>query len=166
MTQRKTLDFASFLDFFPDLELPVVLTDEGVVTFSKTNKPLTDLAISQILEWEKEYDDLTEFIPCFKLADTKDFYAFIYYKAATLKYEYVLITTDLKGKIICRRSLSSTIVEGSIVKKSIAKIDEDWIIHIIAGAHQSKELKYDPNNSRAFSMEIQASGEVIFSLSD
>ena len=111
------MTFEDFLSFFPEVELPITLSEEMVMTFSSSNKPFPPNAVDEwILAIEKDMDDLTEFVPCFKLANTKDFSALVYWKGSLMKYEFVLITFDSRQKFICRRSLASVIGDGDLVR--------------------------------------------------
>jgi len=158
------VDFKSFKTYFPEVELPITLSDENVVTFSSENKALPAGFIAEYIQpIEKEIDELTEFIPCLKIPNTENYTALIYWKGSLMKYEFILVTYDKNNRFICRRSIASVIVDGDLVKKSVASIDEDLIISIIAGENQKADAEYDPKNSKAFTMEILGDGEVIFS---
>jgi hypothetical protein len=45
-------------------------------------------------------DELTEFIPCFRIPDTPGMHALVYWRAGLLTYQYRMITFSEKGKII------------------------------------------------------------------
>ena len=45
-------------------------------------------------------------------------------------------------------------------------IDEDLIIERVSGSQSEKDALYDPVSSKAVSMEILPSGEIIFSLQE
>lgn len=161
------MTFKEFLDFFPEVELPVTFTDESLQVFSNENKVLPGEAIHRyIYQWESDHDDeTTEYIPCVSLPPQDDFIGVVYWKGNVEKFEFILVTLDKKGSLIARKPISSTTFEGPIVKKAIASIDEDLIIHIMAGAHvEGKE--YNPEVSQAFNMEILPTGDIIFSLGD
>ncbi len=159
------VDFKSYITYFPEVDLPVTLSDEKVMTFSSENKALPAGFISEFIEpIEKEIDEMTEFIPCLKIPNTENFTALVYWKGSLMKYEFILVTYNKRNRVISRKSIASVIVEGELVKKSVASIDEDLIISIIAGENQKADEAYDPKNSKAFSMEILGDGEVIFSV--
>jgi len=157
------------LQFFPTVELPVTVSGDTINTFDAVNDVLSSAIIEAfIIPWEegKEIDEYTEFVPCFQLPEDGDYHGIVYWKGGLLKYEYILITIDKHTKnLVSRKSIAGTIAEGGVVKKSVAQIDEDSIIHIMAGVSPDGE-SYDPNNSQAFNMEILSSGEVIFTLGD
>ena len=79
MKQPK-LNFIDFLEKFPEVELPVFLGPESHHDFSQKNEPLPQV----MTDWfiapfeEDEVDELTEFIPCFRIPETYEFYAIVY----------------------------------------------------------------------------------------
>lgn len=152
------------LEYFPEVELPVSLTEETVVTFSNSNIPLPGGLIAQTIStWETGDEEFVEYIPCFKIDGREHFVGIVYWKGELLTYEYILVTFDKQGKMIQRKPISSVHADGSTVKKSVAQIDEDLIIHIMAG-ESSDEMRYDPSRSQAFNMEIMPTGEIEFML--
>lgn len=156
------------LDFFPEVELPVEITEELVMTAETVNKILPASVIeAYIVKWEgtEEFDEFTEFVPILRLPSTDEFHAVIYWKGGLMRYEYILVTLGKQGNLISRKPVSSTISDGITVKKSVATIDQDLIIHIMAGENLANE-RYNPANSQAFNMEIIHTGDIIFSLGD
>jgi len=156
------------LSFFPEVELPLEVTEDLVMTAETVNKVLPKSIIeAYFIKWEnnEEIDEFTEFVPILKVAETEEFHAIIYWKGGLMRYEYILVTLDKLGNLISRKPVASTISDGITVKKSVAKIDEDLIIHIMAG-ESIADGKYDPANSQAFNMEVIHTGDIIFSLGD
>lgn len=163
--KKKELPFSEFLQFFPEVDLPITLSDDSTLEFSRRNKPFTDDALNDfIFTWDTEVDELTEFIPCCQIRASDAFHTIVYWKAGLNKYEYYLVTINKSGELINRKVISSTIIEESTIKKSLAHITEDLIIHIMAGAKNEQQLDYDPDMSKAFSMEILDDGNVIFEI--
>lgn len=164
---NKEISLDGFVDFFPEIDLPVTLNDESLLDFSRENKPFTTLVLQQwIVPHDQEISDLTEYIPCFRLKDTADIFAMVYWRGDALKYEYIMVTFDKSGNLIDKKSIASTIVSDQSIKKSLATIDPDWIIHIVAGENFEPDHQYNSKQSRAFSMELLADGKIIFSLED
>lgn len=160
----------SLLEYFPEVELPVTVSEDSIMTFDAHNDVLPKAIIEEyIIPWEKgmEIDEYTEFVPCFQLPDSSDdYHGIVYWKGGLLRYEFLLITLNKKtGELITRKSIAGTIAEGEKLKKSVAHIDEDFIIHIMAGVGVDGE-DYNPENSQAFNMEIMSTGDVVFSLGD
>ena len=164
----KNIQFEDLFEFFPEVETPIEVTEDLVMTADSVNKVLPAAIIDAfIIPWEggDPLDEFTEIVPILKIQGTEEFHAFIYWRGGLMKYEYILVTTDKNGKFITRKPIASTLSDGKTIKKSVAKIDEDLIIHIMAGENEV-DGKYDPERSQAFNMEILFSGDVIFSLGD
>ena len=160
------MNLNEFLSFFPEVELPVTLSEETIDIFSKNNKVLPQEAIVKYIgAWEEIEGDTTEYVPCLMLPHEDDFTAIVYWRGALMQYDYFLVTLDKKGDLIARKSIASTKVEGELIKRSVASIDNDLIIHIIAGASY-ENLDYDPEQSQAFNMEVMSTGDILFSFGD
>ena len=156
------LRFADFLAKFPEIDLPITLADDLHHTFSAENDPLSAEMIEQFIQpsEEKETDELTEFIAGFRLKDTFDVHALVYWRAGLLDYQYILLTFDKKGTAIDRRVLGGTHVEGSIITKSVATIDPDWTIYVVSG-QTVEEADYEAGASRTFELELLPDGRVV-----
>ncbi|NNF35925.1 MAG: hypothetical protein HKN68_17590 [Saprospiraceae bacterium] len=160
------MTFTEFLSFFPEVDLPVTLSEETIDVFSRNNKVLPLEAIDAFIgQWEEIDGDTTEYIPCIQLPQQDDYIGIIYWRGAILQYDYFLVTLDKNGQLISRKSIASTKIDGEIIKRSVASIDNDLIINIIAGASQS-EQDYDPDQSQAFSMEVMPTGDILFTFGD
>lgn len=156
-------NFDAFIDKFPEITLPITLTEADAMTFSSENPPLSEKQITDyILPMEDEdVDDLTEFIPCFRLARSKDFYCIVYWKAGFLNYQYKLVTLEKGGKVMDKKTLSGTVSDGNVIVQSVAQIDEDWSITIISGFAVSATNKFEPAESTTVELEILPDGRVI-----
>ena len=152
------------LHYFPETELPVLISEDHLSEFEINSDPFPQVFIDEVLlEWEKEADEFTEFIPCFRLPKEEKFNAIVYWKGALLRYDVVLVTLDKNGELINKKSIASTIVNDNVIKKSVASIEPDLIINIIAGQTLDGE-EYDASMSKAFAMEILPTGEIIFAM--
>jgi len=152
------------LHYFAETTLPVMVSEDYLDEYESLNSPFPQVFIDEVLtEWETEIDEFTEFSPCFKLPAQDNFYAVVYWKGGLLRYDFVLVTLDKKGEVINRKSIANTLVTGNIIKKSIASIEPDLIINIIAGQTLDGE-EYDASMSKSFAMEILPNGHVIFSM--
>ena len=160
--------FKDFLGRYAKESLPVVLSDDNVAYFSNKNKPLSaDLIRQFIKQGDNTVDDeLTEYIACCIIPDTKDIHAVVYWKGGLLSYDYIMATYDKNGTLLHRKTLAGTRAEGQVVKQSVATIETDWTINVIVGAQVSGDRLYDPQNSRSMSLELMPNGEIIFSLQE
>jgi len=150
------------LHYLPETALPVLLSEEQLELFEAANQPFPQVFVEEIIpEWESEIDDFTEFSPCFRLPAQEKFHAVIYWKAGLLRYDFILATLDKNGTLIGKKSIASTVVQDEVIRKSVASIEPDLVIHIIAGQSVDGE-EYDASLSKAFSMEILPDGQIIF----
>ena len=155
--------FSAFLKAFTVQELPVTLTEESISDFERLSDPLAQVLINAFIEPEAdEPDAFTEFVPCFKLPDTRDFHAVVYWKGELMKYQYFLTTFDKSGNQISNAVIGGIQSDGKVVVRSVATIDENLIIHVVEGEQPAAEARYVPDQSRAYQMEIKKSGEVEF----
>ena len=152
------------LHYFPETELPVLISEDHLSEFEINSDPFPQVFIDEVLlDWEKDADEFTEFIPCFRLPKEEKFNAIVYWKGALLRYDFVMVTLDKNGELINKKSIASTIVHDNVIKKSVASIEPDLIINIIAGQTLDGE-EYDASMSKAFAMEILSTGEIIFAM--
>lgn len=159
-----------FYDYFPEIELPITLSEEYSGIFTKYNKPLPiDLIDLFILDKklffgdeniEEPVDEIVEFVPCFRLPDQKEYHGLVYWKADLLKYEYFIHTFDKKGNSIAKHVIASTTSDGESIRQIVATIDPDLEIYIIGGDANNINV-YDPESSKAFSLEITPTGQFV-----
>ncbi|KXK39043.1 MAG: hypothetical protein J5I52_09840 [Saprospiraceae bacterium] len=154
------------LKYFPETSLPVVVSEDYLHVYEEENVPLPLAFIQEIMvEWEKEIDEFTEFVACFSLPKEEKFHTVVYWRGSLLRYDFIMVTLDLNGNMISKKSIANTIYERKVIKKSVASIEPDLIIHIMAGQAQEWD-DYDASTSRDFTMEILPSGEIIFSMDE
>jgi hypothetical protein len=152
------------LHYFPETQLPVIISEDHLSEYENNAAAFPQAFIDEVITtWEKDVDEFTEFIPCFQLPKEEKFNAVVYWKGGLLKYDFVLVTLDKKGDLISKKSIASTVVTDHTIKKSVASIEPDLIINIIAGQTEDGD-EYDAAMSKAFAMEILPSGEIIFNL--
>lgn len=164
---KQKITFEDFISFFPELEPPITLTEESSLEFSKHNKPLPAAAIHEfILPYETQADELTEFLPCFKIPETNTFHAVVYWKAGLLSYEYKMITFDQSGNFIDGKVIAGTISNGESIIRTVSTIDTDWIIHSVVGEQNATKSTKINTESKSFSLELLGTGEIIFSLNE
>jgi len=163
MKINEKLNFGHFLEKFPEIKLPITLTEESALAFSKTNDPLSSHLIEEyIIPIEpEEVDDMTEFVACVRIPETHGFFAIIYWKAALMNYQYVLATFSKTGELINRRVIGGTYSDGDMLIQSVATIEEDWIIYVVSGKTSANATSYDASSSKSYNLELLATGEII-----
>lgn len=153
--------FSDFLRVFPEVKLPVVLSDESTLEFSRQNKPLSQGLIQTFIQPLEDHlpDELTEYIACFKIPDTKDFHALVYWRGSLMDYQYVMVTFDLRGEMIDRQVLAGTYSDGLTLTHSVATIEPDWNIVVVSGQNES-DSHFDPTSSTARALELLPEGYI------
>ncbi len=157
--------FRAFLGCFSEESFPITLSDDNIPYFSSKNVALPpDLIRRFILQGEKseEIDEYTEYIACCIIPDTGDIHAVVYWKGGLLQYEFVLITYDKNGVVLHRKVIAGVKSDGVDIVRSIATIDEDWIVHIVVGHQSGDDEHYNPSNSQSMTMELMINGEILF----
>ncbi len=156
------MTFNQFIQKFPEEKLPVSISEDSASAYSLENEPLSQKAIEDfLLPIEDETDDLTEFVPCFRLSGLKDATALLYWKAGLLSYQYVLATFDKSGKLIDRQVIAGTVSDGRGIVRTVARIDEDMTIYMVSGMSEGSEDEYDASRSTAKELELLPDGRMI-----
>lgn len=156
------MTFNQFVQKFPEETLPISITEESAFEYSQENEPLPQKAIDDfILPMEEDTDDLTEFVPGFRIPGLKDIHAIVYWKAGLLNYQYVLATFEKSGKLIDRQVIAGTISDGHSIVRTVARIDEDMTIYMVSGMTEGSEEEYDASQSTAKEMELLPDGRMI-----
>lgn len=156
------VNFETFLERFPEVELPVVLRSELDVTFSQQNDPLPGAATDRFIVGTgggpSADDEYTEYVACFRVPETYEFHALVYWRGGLLDYQYILATYDKNGTLLDRATLAGTTSDGQTVIQSVADFDDDWTIKIITGA--SQDDAFVPANSSVRRMELLPDGNI------
>ncbi len=162
MSENNAIKLSAFLEMFPEVKLPITLTEESQRIFSASNEPFNQAMVEQYLTplEDGEIDEFTEFVPCFRIPETYDFHAIVYWKAELLQYQYVLVTFAKDGQFIDKRIIAGTFYDGKALTASVATINEEWEILIVSGQSAGGE-NYDPQSSRHQRMEILPEGQIV-----
>lgn len=167
MDKQREVHFLDYINIYPEIAPPVTLTDDSQVAFSKYNKQFKPIMIDKYMSMSEKdgIDEFTEFVPCLRIPNTKDFFAVIYWKASLMNYQYILVTYDKSGSLVDKAIIAGTSSpNGEDLVRSVASIDEDWIITIVSGAAiQASTAEYNPKSSKAFTLEILEGGKIISS---
>ena len=166
MQHLDKITFPDFLERFPVVALPIILGDETHHTFSQQNQPLPAAMVEKfIIPQEKvQVDEFTEYIACFRIPETHDIYAIVWWRAGLMDYQYILTTYSKKGEQIDQRVIAGTFSDGKTITRSVATIDHDWIIHVVTGQTDARGEMFDPTESKATELEMLADGFIVDSM--
>ncbi|MBP6184859.1 MAG: hypothetical protein KA479_07935 [Saprospiraceae bacterium] len=141
-------DLQLLLRYFPEVPLPVTVTDSSRDAFEQTNKPLPEMLSALFIEqWEGEVpDEFTEYLPGFHFR-TKKQYGMVYWKAALLHYTYVLVLLDPDGVFLDRLVLAETDATSGTIRQGAAMISEDFEIFMVESALDATDIIGDPTQT-------------------
>ena len=156
------LKFETFLERFPEVELPVLLRSELDISFSQQNDPLPGPTIDRFIVGtgggQSADDEFTEYVACFRVPETYEFHAVVYWRGGLLDYQYILATYDKNGTLLDRATLAGTTSDGATVVQSVADFDDDWTIKVITGASLGEE--FVPADSSVRRLELLPDGKI------
>ena len=156
------ITFDKFLSAFPEHELPVSLTEESVLEFERQNDPLPEILVDAYVEaQEGEEYELIDYVPCFRIPATHDIHAVVIWRGDVLKHEYILVTFDKEGNQIASGTIAGMKVEGDSILRSVATIEENWMIYVVEGSQVNDDKHYSPTATNTFQMELLATGEIV-----
>ncbi len=126
-----------FIALFPVLEVPLTITEESIIHFSKANKIVSQQFYPAIKAWEQEEyldeeDDL-EFIACCRLELDARYTTLIYWRGQSLRYEYFVVNLDAKGKLLDRRLIAGLVMKDDTTLRMVVSIDINGIFYISSG---------------------------------
>ncbi len=157
------IKFEYFLSKFPEVDLPVTLSEDIHFDFSRENDPLSDAMIEEYIRryetnGELENDgDLTEYVPCFKLKDGKNYYAVVYWKATLLQYDYFVATYNKIGALIDKRSIAGSVVKNDALIITVATLTADGLIFIAQGS-ETHSGDFDASAAKLRQLELTEDG--------
>lgn len=155
-------NFQHFLNRFPEANLPLTLKEEDAIIYSAENEPIPHKLIDEfILPHELEANELTEFVPCFRINGLKNFDAVVYWRAGLLNYQYIIMTFEKGGKTIDRKVLAGTVSDGNLIVRSVARIDDDMSIYIMSGPSNRSDDLFDASLSTTVELELLPDGKIV-----
>lgn len=165
MKHTSVYQLKDFLGRFPEIELPITISQDTINDISKASKPLPPEMIAEYLvplEEGQVNDEYTEFVACFQLPSPPNFTALVYWRADLLQYHYVLVTLEKKtGTLIDRRVIAgTTFVEGELTQSSAA-IQEELTIYVVSGQGSADEYDYKASGSTATRLQLSEEGKIM-----
>ncbi len=163
MKKEDQIAFADLLGFFPEVELPVTLTEDTIHLFDRHNQPLPAILAEQFLAdpATSDEEDLTEYIPCFRLPEQDYFQGIVFWRAGLLEYGYFLAIYDKNGNLLTRRGIAGLEYDGDNVRRAVATIDAELNIHIVEGVSKEDAVPYDASASTHLVLEVLPDGSII-----
>lgn len=159
---KKKAGFTTLITKFPKAKLPLELAPDSYRNFEKKNKPLSlDSIKNFLIDEQEEVDEFTEFIPCFRLPDTTNFHALVFWQAGLMEYHYILITFNKNGHLIDKKSIAGTIPHANAFKISIANIKSSQKIEVKEGSADTNTKNLTPTSfSHYYHLNISDNGKI------
>ncbi len=159
-----TLTFDLFLELFPEADLPLTFSTETHHQINAENNPMPvpfmEHFIAPLLD--NPIDEFTEVTPCFRLKDTYDFHAFIFWVGDLLTKKFYLATFDKKGNLIDKTFLAGTISDKHLLTQVVATIEDDWLIYVAEGYSDLRDLsRFDASSNKIFNLELLGDGKIV-----
>lgn len=146
---------------FPPAELPVSLTLDSHRTFEQINDlmPLDLTARFIAQEDELPEEEFTEILPCFILPQGQhEFVSLVYWKAALMRYDFILATYTKTGIPISRQVIAGTASDGKTIIQKVATIQPDGTIDVIASHQDADLLQFDPSRTLELNYDLLPNG--------
>lgn len=152
-----------FIDLFPEMPLPISITHDTHYFFSKNNAPVSKLMHDHFLQVYdgRDSDAYTEYVACFRIPETFDIHALVYWRANLDGFEYIMISLDKQGKLIEKKIIGRMHMEGDQVIQSVINIEDDWIIYSVEGLTHNAGEPFDPSATKTTNFELLPDGQII-----
>ena len=105
--------------FFPPIELPFSITSDTERQIAQVHDPLNPAWVVQFLLDPDQLDEYTEFMPCFSIPKTENFYGIIYWQASLEGNAYFLTTFSKSGNIIDHKIIAGSLYLEDADRKSV-----------------------------------------------
>ncbi|HHB78687.1 MAG TPA: hypothetical protein ENK85_05595 [Saprospiraceae bacterium] len=153
--------FEQFLHVFPEVELPVTLTESLHHELEKANSPFAQVILLSYVQPADmgEIDEYTEYMPGFKVTTEKAFKAVVFWKAGLMVYEYILATFTPKGELIASAVISRVEAKDGVITQAATVITQEWVIYVSEGKVVTDE--FDATQSINYSYEVLPNGEIV-----
>jgi hypothetical protein len=156
-----SLNFQNFVENLPLVEVPFTVSDELKDEILKnTNIVSVKLIDEFITKYEPvDPDDMTEYIPCFRVNVSDEFITIVYWKAMLLKYVFVLANYSLKGEMIDKKVIAGTVVIDDEIEQIVGTVNEQHEIFVANGKAKDK-AEYVADSTKISQFEILDNGRI------
>ncbi len=153
--------FEHFLEVFPEVALPVTITESLHHDLERANLPFAQAILLSYVQPADmgEIDEFTEYLPGFKMTQEKGFKAVVFWKAGLMVYEYILATFTPKGELIASTVISKVEAKDGIITQAATVITPEWVIYVSEGAVATEE--FDATKAVNYSYEVLPNGEIV-----
>lgn len=159
------ITFENFLSFFPMVELPYTITSDTQRLISKQRDPLSATwMFNFVLDKDVVVDEYTEFMPCFALPDTHDFFAIVFWEAGIEGSTYFLTTFSKNGIIIDKAKIAGTKYDQDGLYQMVCTVSPTWLFSCAEGRldrdGNTAPVSSDQNHVHT-SLQLTGDGEIV-----
>lgn len=158
---KKELHFHEFLELFPVIELPITLSTDAQRQISEVQEPLNAAWMGRFVLEADQIDEYTEFMACFRIPDTKDFSAVVYWQASLEGNAFFLATFSKAGNLIDHRLIAGTLYLKDGLKQLVCSIGKDWTINRVEGKLGANGEIIKSDDPKMTFMQITLEGEIL-----
>lgn len=131
--------------------------------FYTRHEPLPEALIDEFLPvfFPMELrDEFMEFVPCFKLKDTKGFHAIVLWVAGLTVRSYFLITLNEKGEELQCRSIGGMSFDEESISRTVTRMEEDWMIYTVTAVSGNEADLEDRSETISEKIELLPDGSI------
>lgn len=138
------------LHFFPEVELPITVSDDDARIYSQHNDLLPGpLTFQFIVSYEAtDPDGYTEYVPCFRLPTAQHYEAIVYWKAELLESGFYLATYNKEGRQISCQRIAGMRVSDDKVIQTVATIEASRQVYSAEGTSTTDLTGFDAAATR------------------
>jgi hypothetical protein len=159
--QKKELLFSDFVSLFPEISLPITLSTDAQREIELHNEPLNAAWMGKFVLDENQIDDFTEFMAGFKIPDTKDFTALVYWQASLEGNAFFMSTFSKSGSLIDHKLIAGTLYLEDGMKQLVCSIAKDWTINRVEGILGANGEIVKIDDPKMTFMQISMDGEIV-----
>jgi hypothetical protein len=159
--QKKDLVFSDFVSLFPEITLPLTLSTDTQREIELVNEPLNAAWMGKFVLDETQIDDFTEFMACFRIPDTKDFIALVYWQASLEGNAFFLTTFSKNSSLIDHKLIAGTLYLEDGMKQLVCSIAKDWSINRVEGMLGANGEIVKVDDPKITFMQISIEGEIV-----
>jgi len=163
--EANQITFNNFINFFPPVELPYTITSDTQRLISLENDPMSaEWMFNFVLGKDDVIDEYTEYMPCFAIPDTRDFFAIVYWEANLNGSTFYLITYSKSGVIIDKSKIAGTKYMEDGLYQMVCTISETWMFSCAEGRLDEKgnTAPVSPEESHLHhTLQMSGDGEIV-----
>lgn len=136
-----------FLNYFPEIELPVLLGENTHLAFSQQNQPIPGELIAQYIYEPSDGREWVEIIPCFRFKAKNHMVVCVYWEAGLLYYDYHILVLDQTGGVVNDQVIGGLRSDGRSLIRTIVHIDAGPVFYVVSAFQSDEREEIDFNEA-------------------